>query len=391
MRPREMALRLLLLVFAALTASRPVVAQSQGQQAAVADELPAAGATPEPREPVKPLPLALGVAAALAVVALLLGGDSKKKRRQQEEALDALLTEAAVQNYEEARDRVVADFKRWGALAEGPCVELEKLLRDGPTLEDIRNDEGYGTKWAQRIHDLVHPECPYCPFGSEIECEAGRFPAPDSTWRSSRDGKGFVELAAFDARAHEAWAEQPRSKVHAMVRQQFKFANLERAYDERATRFCVLRVLADRNRAEPSKIAEGPLSVDGAVAMAMLCPEPAWLRVLHYTCPMKYNSHTAGKSCEHCLVGELEKRLLRCARCKTVYFCDRACQKAAHPRHKLRCANLAQLAAKGKGNPALNLMFSDMDPLMASLVSAGLGVRSPESDAYLREAFGRGG
>ena len=300
------------------------------------------------------------------------------------------LTEADVQSYEEARDRVVADFKRWGALAEGPCVELEKLLRDGPTLEDIRNDEGYGTKWAQRIHDLVHPECPYCPFGSEIECEAGRFPAPDSTWRSSRDGKGFVKLAAFDARAHEAWAEQPRSKVHAFVRQQFKFANLERAYDERATRFCVLRVLADRNRAEPSKIAEGPLSLDGAVAMAMLCPAPAWLRVLHFTCPMGYKSHTAGKSCEHCLVGELEKRLLRCARCKTVYFCDRACQKAAHPRHKLRCANLAQLAAKGKGNPALNLMFSDMDPLMASLVSAGLGVRSPESDAYLREAFGRG-
>ena len=376
--------RLLLLICAALTASRSVLAQEQAQQAAVADEPPAADAK-------NPLPLALGGFAVLAVVALLVGGDSKKKRRQQEEALDALLTEAAVQSYEEARDKVVADFRRWGAVPKGPCVELEKLLRDGPTLEDIRNDEGYGTKWAQRIHDLVHPECPYCPFGSEIECEAGRFPAPDSTWRSSRDGKGFVELAAFDARVHEAWAEQPRSKVHAFVRQQFKFANLERAYDERATRFCVLRVLADRNRAEPSKIAEGPLSLDGAVAMAMLCPEPAWLRVLHYTCPMKYKSHTAGKSCEHCLVGELEKRLLRCARCKTVYFCDRACQKAAHPRHKLRCANLAQLAAKGKGNPALNLMFSDMDPLMASLVSAGLGVRSPESDAYLREAFGRGG
>jgi len=105
---------------------------------------------------------------------------------------------------------------------------------------------------------------------------------------------------------------------------------------------------------------------------------------------MKYNSHTAGKSCEHCLVGELEKRLLRCARCKTVYFCDRACQKAAHPRHKLRCANLAQMAAKGK-DPGLALMLSDMDPLMASLVSLGMGHRSDESDAYIREAFGRGG
>ena len=301
-----------------------------------------------------------------------------------------MMEEAAVPpEFLDAKQQI-ADVKRWGAVAEGPCVELEKLLRDGPTLQDIREDEGYGSKWAQRIHDLVHPECPYCPFGSEIECEAGRFPAPDSTWRSSRDGKGFVELAAFDARAHETWAEQPRSKVHAFVRQQFKFANLERAYNERATRFCVLRVLADRNRAKPAKIAEGPLSLDGAVAMAMLCPEPAWLRVLHYTCPMKYNSHTAGKSCEHCLVGELEKRLLRCSRCKTVYFCDRACQKAAHPRHKLRCANLAQMAAKGK-NPGLALMLSDMDPLMASLVSLGMGHRSDESDAYIREAFGRGG
>ena len=94
--------------------------------------------------------------------------------------------------------------------------------------------------------------------------------AADSTWRSSRDGKGFVELAAFDARAPcSPWAERPRSKVHAFVRQQFKFANLERAYNERATRFCVLRVLADRNRAKPAKIAEVPLA-DLAVAMHAL-------------------------------------------------------------------------------------------------------------------------
>ena len=304
-----------------------------------------------------------------------------------------MMEEAAVPpEFLDARQRI-ADVKRWGAVAEGPCVELEKLLRDGPNLADVQGDViGDGiTSWGQRIRALVNPECPYYPFGiNEVACEEGRFPAPDSEWRSSRDGKGFVELAAFDARHHYAWAEQPRSKVHAFVRQQFKFANLERAYDERATRFCVLRVLADRNRAKPAKIAEGPLSVDGAVAMAMLCPEPAWLRVLHFTCPMGYNSHTAGKSCEHCLVGELEKRLLRCSRCKTVYFCDRACQKAAHPRHKLRCANLAQMAAKGK-DPALALMLSDMDPLMASLVALGQGHRSDESDAYIREAFGRGG
>ena len=49
-----------------------------------------------------------------------------------------------------------------------------------------------------------------------------------------------------------------------------------------------------------------------------------------------------------------------------------------------------QMAAKGK-DPALALMLSDMDPLMASLVALGQGHRSDESDAFLREAFGRGG
>ena len=96
-----------------------------------------------------------------------------------------------------------------------------------------------------------------------------------------------------------------------------------------------LRVNVGGGRAdgvEPAKIAEGPLSLDGAVAMAMLCPEPAWLRVLGFACKWTYKTHMLGRSCEHCLVGELEKRLLRCSRCKAVYFCDRACQRAGHAR-----------------------------------------------------------
>jgi signal recognition particle receptor subunit beta len=87
--------RLLLLICAALTASRAVVAQEEAQQAAVADEPPAADATPEavpqPEEPQQPpkqeeepepnyLPMALGGAAALAAVAFLIGGGSKKKQ-----------------------------------------------------------------------------------------------------------------------------------------------------------------------------------------------------------------------------------------------------------------------------------------------------------------------
>jgi signal recognition particle receptor subunit beta len=83
--------RLLLLICAALTASRSVLAQEQAQQAAVADEPPAADAAAEPaepqqqqppkeEEPTNPIPLALGGAAALAALALLLGGGSKKKQ-----------------------------------------------------------------------------------------------------------------------------------------------------------------------------------------------------------------------------------------------------------------------------------------------------------------------
>ena len=63
---------------------------------------------------------------------------------------------------------------------------------------------------------------------------------------------------------------------------------------------------------------------------------------------MKYKSHTAGKTANTGLVGELEKRLLRCSRCKTVTLAT-ARASAAHPRHKLRCAKPAQMAAKGNG------------------------------------------
>ena len=84
--------RLLFLICAALTASRTVLAQEQGQQAA-ADEPPAADAAPAEPQPEAPqppkkeeepepnyVPIALGGAAALAAVAFLIGGGSKKKQ-----------------------------------------------------------------------------------------------------------------------------------------------------------------------------------------------------------------------------------------------------------------------------------------------------------------------
>ena len=219
-----------------------------------------------------------------------------------------------------------------------------------------------------------------------LQARAGRGPQPDSKWRSREDGKGFVELAAFDAAIHPPWQEAPRDNVYSFVRQNFKYANINAAADERATRLCVLRVLADRDRAKPAKIAEGPLSLDGAVAMAMLCPEPAWLRVLGFACKWTYKTHMLGRSCEHCLVGELEKRLLRCSRCKTVYFCDRACQRAGHARHRLRCGSLAQM----EGDEVTKRQLSDMDPLTMMMADLSFGIQSPESDAYLRAAFDRG-
>ena len=90
----KMIPRLLLLICAALTASRSALAQEQAQQAAVADEPPAADAAPEAvpqpeepqqppkkeEEPTNPIPLAIGGAAALAAVAFLIGGGSKKKQ-----------------------------------------------------------------------------------------------------------------------------------------------------------------------------------------------------------------------------------------------------------------------------------------------------------------------
>ena len=64
----------------------------------------------------------------------------------------------------------------------------------------------------------------------------------------------------------------------------------------------------------------------------------------------------------------------------------RACQKAGHARHRLRCGSLAQMV----GDEVTKRQLSDMDPLTMMMADLSFGIQSPESDAYLRAAFDRG-
>lgn len=42
------------------------------------------------------------------------------------------------------------------------------------------------------------------------------------------------------------------------------------------------------------------------------------------------------KDCKNC--GEREKELLKCSRCKKVYYCGADCQRKNWPTHKLTCS-----------------------------------------------------
>ena len=153
--------RLLLLICAALTASRSVLAQEQAQQAAVADEPPAADAAPvepqpeEPRQPPKeeeptnPIPLAIGGAAALAAVAFLIGGGSKKPAALllgPSNAGKTLLFHRLVNNEIE---ETVASMKSDEGIVDN------KLLVDVPGHRRLRNEVTKELKRATKIVFLV--------------------------------------------------------------------------------------------------------------------------------------------------------------------------------------------------------------------------------------------
>ena len=154
--------RLLLLICAALTASRSVLAQEQAQQAAVADEPPAADAAPEPaepqqqqppkeEEPTNPIPLAIGGAAALAAVAFLIGGGSKKKQPAAlllgpSNAGKTLLFHRLVNN---ELEETVASMKSDEGIVDN------KLLVDVPGHRRLRNEVTKELKRATKIVFMV--------------------------------------------------------------------------------------------------------------------------------------------------------------------------------------------------------------------------------------------
>jgi hypothetical protein len=52
------------------------------------------------------------------------------------------------------------------------------------------------------------------------------------------------------------------------------------------------------------------------------------------------------KSCKSCAVSD--KELLRCTRCKEVYYCGVDCQKKDWPNHKLNCSKVSTVVPPKK-------------------------------------------
>lgn len=81
------------------------------------------------------------------------------------------------------------------------------------------------------------------------------------------------------------------------------------------------------------------------------CQREAW-HAHHNSCPSTSLSSSASsssdnpserKQCSECGMNAQEcarGKLLRCARCSSVYYCSRACQRKAWPRHKEKCSKL---------------------------------------------------
>jgi hypothetical protein len=87
----------------------------------------------------------------------------------------------------------------------------------------------------------------------------------------------------------------------------------------------------------------------------------------------------AAAQCSNC--GVYSTALLRCSRCKRAHFCDRKCQAAAWPKHKLECkpaavrTDAAAESGDGDDGAAGLAMGPDWGTLCvgATLLSASVG------------------
>lgn len=59
-------------------------------------------------------------------------------------------------------------------------------------------------------------------------------------------------------------------------------------------------------------------------------------------------SESSGRSCASC--ASVEVRLLQCSRCRSVWYCNKDCQKAHWKTHKSSCTPIAQ-GAQDSSNP----------------------------------------
>jgi len=80
------------------------------------------------------------------------------------------------------------------------------------------------------------------------------------------------------------------------------------------------------------------------------------------------DARAAGAICSICRVTGAERKLMVCARCKSVKYCSRDCQKEAWKHHKVMCmstddahALLDNLASQHNGSPLVLALHDKLD------------------------------
>lgn len=82
-------------------------------------------------------------------------------------------------------------------------------------------------------------------------------------------------------------------------------------------------------------------------------------------------------------------RLLVCAQCKDVAYCDRDCQKAAWPGHKIACKKATKADATTAPKGKLPLTWAQLEAIGHGVAATGkvLEVRAVEDQSVLRQVF----